>query len=52
MSVALVTKSEILQEKVLYALYIPDKTAHFSFKSGCIVQVMKGLKEDWFIVLW
>ena len=23
----------------------------FSFKSGCVIQVAKHLKEDWFIVL-
>ena len=38
--------------KVLYELYITNKTEHFSFKSGCVVWVTKCLKEDWFIGLW
>ena len=32
-------------------LYIANKMERFSFKSGCVVQVAKGLKEDWFIML-
>ena len=31
--------------------YITNKTECFSFKSGCVKQVTKHLKEDWFIVL-
>ena len=28
-----------------------NKKERFSFTSGCVVQVAKRLKEDWFIVL-
>ena len=33
------------------ALYITNKTEHFSFKSGRALQVAKLIKEDWPIVL-
>ena len=42
----------ILQQRASYALYIANKTEHFSFTSGCVVQVAKHLKEDCFIGLW
>ena len=42
----------ILQQKASYALYITDKTEHFSFTSRCVVRVAKHLKEDCFIGLW
>ena len=29
--------------KMLYLLYITNKTEHFSFKSGCVMQVMEHL---------
>ena len=35
-----------------YELYITNKTEIFNLKSGCVVRVLKCLKEDWFIVLW
>ena len=34
-----------------YVLYITKKTEHFSIKSGCVVQVVKRLKEEGIIVL-
>ena len=37
--------------KALYAQYITNKTEHFSFKSGCVVQVVEHLKEDWLVAL-
>ena len=33
----------IKQQKAFYVLHITSKTEHFSFKSGCVVQVMKCL---------
>ena len=32
-----------------YALYITNKTERSRFKSGCVIQVMKHLKEDWIV---
>ena len=37
--------------KELYALYTTNKTEHFSFKRGCVIQVAKWFKEDWLVVL-
>ena len=34
-----------------YALYNTNKIEHFSFKIGCVIWVVKRLKEDLFIVL-
>ena len=33
-------------------LYIANKTERFSFKSGFVIRVPKGLKEEWPVVLW
>ena len=41
----------ILQQKAYYLPFITSKTKRFSFKSGCVVRLVKHLKEDWFIVL-
>ena len=35
----------------LELVVITNKMEHFSFKSGCGMQVMKLIKEDWPIVL-
>ena len=40
----------MLTQKALHLLYITNKTEHFSFKSECVVQVVKCLNEDWFTV--
>ena len=45
-------KAVLVDNMVLYALYITNKVGRFSFKSGCVIQVAKRLKEDWFIVVW
>ena len=51
------------QGKAVLAVYIVAKDVRFTcpslltrrsalvFKSGCVIQVMKHSKEDWFIVL-
>ena len=42
----------VWQQKALYTLYTTIKTERFSFKTGCVIQVVKHLKEDWLLVLW
>ena len=34
-----------------YPPFITAKMEHISFKSGCVIQLVKHIKEDWFIVL-
>ena len=36
---------------MLYVLYITNMTKCFRIKSVCAIQVVKRLKEDWFVVL-
>ena len=36
--------------KSLYACTLLTRQKRFSFKSGCVIQVAKCLKKDWFIV--
>ena len=40
-----------LQPKKTNPSFPTNKTKRFSFKSGCVIQVAKHLKEDWFTVL-
>ena len=35
----------------VYSQYIQTKQSTIVSKSGCIIQVVKHLKEDWFVVL-
>ena len=41
---------DIAAKDVLAALLYFGKTEHFRFQSGCVLQVVKHLKENWFIV--
>ena len=38
-------------ELLFYLLYVTNKTECFNFKSGCVIWVVKHLKQDWLIVL-
>ena len=38
-------------EKTFYMPFITNKTEHISFKSGCVIRVVKHLNRDWFIAL-
>ena len=40
----------LIAKDVLPSL-ITNETEHISFKSGCVILVMKDLKGDWVIVL-
>ena len=41
----------ILQQKTFQPPFITKKVECISFKSGCVVHVVKHSKGDWFIVL-
>ena len=50
MGMTLVTKYATVKED--YYIFVVNVAAKgVSFKSGCVVQVAKYLKEDWFVVL-
>ena len=45
------SKNKVRQQKKFYSSFISNKTEHINFKSGCVIQVVKHLYGDWFIVL-
>ena len=43
--------ADVAAKGIMHTFYYSNKTEHFSFKSGCVVQVVKHLKEGRFIAL-
>ena len=37
---------------ILHIVHYTNKIEHFSFISGCVMQVAKLLKEHWIVMLW